>query len=260
MMAGVAEIVSGLYARARAIARRHRALYTVVRIIKYGPIIGLRNQARRRSLIVQARGNGWRMLYLGSGGRRQPAMVNLDITPVTGPDVVGDGYRLPFRDGTFDAIFCEYVIEHVPDPEAFLAAASHTLKPSGVFYLEFPFLQPLHGQPSDFTRWTPAGFANAVERVGLQVHETGLNAGPAYAMFWFLTEWLALLLSFGLTRVRKILSYLLSWIFAPMLVFDFVMLHMAGAGELASGFYVIATPRSRDAESEPGVLHVRPAA
>jgi len=38
------------------------------------------------------------MLNLGSGGCRLRGVVNLDVTPVTGPHVVGDGYALPFPD------------------------------------------------------------------------------------------------------------------------------------------------------------------
>lgn len=252
----------GLYDLARRIARRHRTLYAIVRIIKYGPITlsCLRNQKRRRSLIARARGKGWRVLYLGSGGRRQLAMINLDITPVTGPDVVGDGYRLPFRNGTFDAILCEYVIEHVPDPEGFLAAAAQALKPEGLFYLEVPFLQPLHAQPTDFTRWTITGFTNAAQRAGLHVLETGLNSGPAFAMFWFLKEWTALLLSFGVGGLRRILSYLLGWLLAPLMVLDLVMLRLPGAAELASGYYVLATPCLSRAASESAGQRARPAA
>jgi SAM-dependent methyltransferase len=253
-------LATRLYARARTFARQHRALYAVVRLIKYGPFIGLRNQKKRRSLIEEARRCGWRALYLGSGGRRQLAMINLDITPVTGPDVVGDGYRLPFRDGTFDAIFCEYVIEHVSDPERFLLSASRALKPGGIFYLEVPFLQPTHGGDFDFTRWTLAGFTNAVQRAGLGVLETGVNSGPAFAMFWILREWTALLLSFGISGLREVLSYLLGWLLAPLMVLDLIMLHLPSAGKLASGYYVVASPRSLEAPSEPGGESVRPMA
>ncbi len=241
-----------LYGRARDFARRHRGLYAMVRTIKYGPFMGIRNQRQRFTLLEQARANNWRVLYLGSGGRRQPGMINLDITPVTGPDVVGDGYRLPFRDGTFDAIFCDYVIEHVPDPEAFLRAAGRALKQAGVFYLEIPFLQPVHGEPSDYSRWTRAGIEAMAARGGLQVHAIGLHMGPAFTMFWLLKEWIALLLSFGIGSVRAVLAYILGWLLAPLLILDLLMLHLPGADELANGYYVVASPRSPDDAAGPG--------
>ena len=158
--------------------------------------------------------NGWRVLYLGSGDRRQPAKINLDITPVTGPDVVG-GYRLPFRDGTFGAI-SEYMIEHVPDSEGFLAAASRALKPSGVFYLEFLFLQPLHGHPSDFTRCppppvSPTRWSAPVFRCVRAASMLGLRT-PC-SCFW--PNGGGTPVSSGLTPVRRLLSYLLSWLLAP---------------------------------------------
>jgi hypothetical protein len=98
------------YARVRDYARRHPRLYGLVRVLKYGPFLGRRDGGLRASLIAEGRDKGWRMLNLGSGGRYERQMVNLDVTPVTGPDVVGDGYALPFADGTFHLIVCDYVI------------------------------------------------------------------------------------------------------------------------------------------------------
>ncbi len=229
------------YARARQMARRRPCLYALVRLVKYGPYHGIRNDRLRRHLLEQAKNEGWRLLYLGSGGRRQTGMVNVDITPVTGPDVVGDGYHLPFADGIFDAIFCDYVIEHVADPERFLAAAGSSLKPRGLFYLEIPFLQPFHGSPSDFTRWTINGLRTAAQRSGFTVVDTGVHLGPAYMLWWILSEWLAAFFSFNSRRLRTVFSYCLRWLLAPLQLLDLLMLRMAPAADLAAGLYVLLT-------------------
>ena len=121
-----------------------------------------------RPTVADLRGEksaAWRMLNR-SCGRRDARMINLDVTLVTGPDVVGDGYRLPFREGTFDVIFCDYVIEHVPGAESILRAVRRALRPRGLFSLEVPFHQPVHGE-ADFPRWTQDGFVRAAERSGL---------------------------------------------------------------------------------------------
>jgi SAM-dependent methyltransferase len=53
-----------------------------------------------------------------------------------GPKFVrGAGERLPFRDGTFDAVVCCLVIEHAADPDAVLAEAVRVLAPGGRFLL-----------------------------------------------------------------------------------------------------------------------------
>jgi SAM-dependent methyltransferase len=234
------------YARAREMARRERRLYALVRIVKYGPDRGIRDDRVRKGLLVKARREGWRMLYLGSGGQRQAGMINLDITPVTGPDVVGDGYHLPFADGTFEAIFCDYVIEHVADPERFLAAAGASLKPHGLFYLEVPFIQPFHGSPLDFTRWTLNGFCCAAQRGGFTVVDSGVHFGPAYMLWWMLAEWLAALLSLGSRRLSAVLCYCFKWALAPIQLLDLLMLRMPRAADLAAGFYVVlSTPPPR---------------
>ena len=234
--------------KARDWARRHPPIHRVIRLIKYGPIYGIRNRQVHTALVRQGALDGWRMLNLGSGGRRHGGMLNLDVTPVTGPDVVGDGFRLPFAEGTFDAIFCEYVIEHVPDPEGFLAATARHLKPEGVFYLEVPFLQPLHGEGADFTRWTRKGFIEAANRTGLTVLDIGVHAGPAFTLYWLLKEWIAALFSLGLGPLFAVFRYVLGWLLVPLLLFDVVMMRLPQSEDLANGFFVVATPTGDGAQ------------
>ena len=224
---------------AREWVRRHRRLYVLVRILKYGPYRGFTDERARRLLLERAEREGWRVLYLGSGGRRQPGMVNLDITWDTGPDVVGDGFRLPFADASFDAIFCESVIEHVPDPERFLAAASRTLKPGGSWYLEVPFLQPWHGG-ADFQRWSVEGFRDALCRAGLEPVEAGLHMGPGFGLMWIVREWLALAFSCGFAPLRAAWRWGLGFVLSPLLLADPLLMRLPGASELACANWHIA--------------------
>jgi SAM-dependent methyltransferase len=226
--------------RLRDWLRSRRRLYAVFRVVKYAPFAGFGAHGARRRLLARGVRDHWNILYLGSGGRRQIGMINLDITAETGPDVVGDGYRLPFADGTFDAIVCEYVIEHVADPEAFLAAAGRALKPGGYWYLHVPFLQPVHADGVDYQRWTRRGFAATAQRLGLEVVESGVHAGPGFALFWILKETLALTLSIGWRPGFVVLRYLLAWILTPILLLDLLLLHLPMAEESAGGFYVVA--------------------
>lgn len=223
----------------RDAVRRRPPLYAVVRFIKYGPYRGLCDDRARLDLLHRAEAEDWRVLYLGSGGRRQPGMINLDITAETGPDVVGDGFMLPFGRDVFDAIFCESVIEHVPDPERFLAAASQSLKPGGLWYLEVPFLQPFHSE-ADFQRWTAPGFQDALRRAGLKPVACGTHMGPAFMLQWILKEWIGLLLCFGSTRLFRIWCWLLGFLFSPLLLLDPLLMRLPASAGLACAHYHIA--------------------
>jgi SAM-dependent methyltransferase len=49
--------------------------------------------------------------------------------------VVADLTRLPYADGTFDAIVCGWVLEHLPDPTPGLAELARVLQPGGKLLL-----------------------------------------------------------------------------------------------------------------------------
>lgn len=48
--------------------------------------------------------------------------------------VVGDAYRLPFPDGSFDAVAAMDFLEHVEEPARVIAEASRVLRPGGLFF------------------------------------------------------------------------------------------------------------------------------
>ena len=94
-----------------------------------------------------------RMLVIGCGDGTEPA----HLAEAMGATVVGidievdprwrrpgvhllraDARRLPFRDGTFDAVYSYHVLEHVPGPEGAIAEAHRTLSPAGAGYFGTP--------------------------------------------------------------------------------------------------------------------------
>jgi len=77
------------------------------------------------------------------------------------PDIVGDVMAMPqIPDGSYDAVFCLAVLEHVPRPWDAMAEMLRVLKPGGVLVGYVPFLSPYHGMPGyygDFFRYTAEG-------------------------------------------------------------------------------------------------------
>jgi SAM-dependent methyltransferase len=104
-----------------------------------------------------------RVLDVGGGrtrGRfRPPAQARwivADIVLALRPDVAADVTALPFRGGVFDAIKLTEVLEHVPDPASALAECKRVLRVGGHVVVTAPFLERLHGDPSDYGRYTEA--------------------------------------------------------------------------------------------------------
>lgn len=91
------------------------------------------------------------------GAFRRPAgarWVVADIERGFHPDVGADVQALPFRDAVFDAIKATELLEHVPDVARALGECRRVLRPGGHLVITAPFLERLHGDPGDYSRYT----------------------------------------------------------------------------------------------------------
>ncbi len=99
-----------------------------------------------------------RVLEVGSGARFvDPRVVSLEMVVTRGVDVAAVAEALPFPAATFDFVFSQAVLEHVPDPHAAVREMNRVLKPGGVFYAEVAFMQPLHQEPFHYFNHTQYG-------------------------------------------------------------------------------------------------------
>ena len=83
--------------------------------------------------------------------------------------VTFDGVHLPFEDGSFDAVYCKQVLEHVREPGPLLAEVARVLRPGGAFAGSTSQLEPFHS----YSTWnyTPYGLKLLLEGAGLELEE-----------------------------------------------------------------------------------------
>lgn len=138
----------------------------------------------------------------------------VDVRDTTFADFLGDAHRLPFKDGAFDGIVCQAMLEHVPDYQSVLTEMKRILRPGGLFYLDVPFIQGYHALPTDYHRFTLEELRNIFS--DYKEISAGASKGPTSTLVWVLCEYLAYVLSFGHPNVRKGVSvffrFALFWI------------------------------------------------
>jgi SAM-dependent methyltransferase len=95
---------------------------------------------------------GKRVLDIGCGhapyrGRVEKMGATWTGLDLTGPgcSVIGDGDHLPFRDGSFDAVLCAAVLEHMPEPDSIMTEIRRVLAHGGTLFGYAAFLEPCHG-------------------------------------------------------------------------------------------------------------------
>jgi uncharacterized protein YbaR (Trm112 family) len=161
--------------------------------------------AIKRRLLKQT--NGSVVLVIGGGiqgkGLKTLAsipsirLINIDPSPDSSALLLCDGHDLPFGEATVDAVVVQAVLEHVVDPRRCVEEIHRVLKPTGVVYSEIPFMQQVHMQGYDFTRFTLIGHRRLFCR--FDEIESGAVAGPGTALAW---SWRYFLSSF--TRSRRL--------------------------------------------------------
>jgi hypothetical protein len=117
----------------------------------------------------------------GGPNRDHPRLVNLNIGPFANVDLVADAHRLPFADGSVDAVYSSAVLEHLYAPTKAAAEMFRILKPGAKVFARTPFLQQYHGYPHHYQNFTLTGHRRLFEDAGFAVDEEGVDVGPTYA-------------------------------------------------------------------------------
>jgi SAM-dependent methyltransferase len=76
--------------------------------------------------------------------------------------------RLPFHEGSFDAVLGTQVLEHVEWPRECAAEFHRVLRPGGALYLTVPMAHSEHQAPFDFFRYTSHGLRSILSGAGFR--------------------------------------------------------------------------------------------
>ena len=188
-----------------------------------------------------------RILVIGGGtvGVGAEALYEDRSVIVDGTDVyatahtclVCDGHRLPFRDGSFEGVWIQAVLEHVLEPHTVADEIHRVLKPDGIVFANTPFMQQVHEGAYDFTRFTLSGHRWLFRR--FDEIDAGSSAGSGVALVWAIRYFVR---SLGAGRNLSILASL------PFFWLQFLgnNSRKRAVADAASGFYFLG----RKAESE----------
>jgi SAM-dependent methyltransferase len=193
--------------------------------------------ARRARILVVGGGT------LGVGAEElltDPAFDTVETDVYLGPRtrVVCDAHRLPFADGSFDAVVCQAVLEHVLEPWRVAAEIWRVLAPDGYVYSEVPFMQQVHAGALDFTRFTHLGH----RRLWRCFDElrSGAQGGPGMALIWSLSYFLRAMLP---RRLWGLADRATSLGFFWLKYFDDYLVSRPGGLDAASGTFFLGRRR-----------------
>jgi predicted SAM-dependent methyltransferase len=197
-----------------------------------------RAEACRRAFqeVFPAPGPDQVYLSVGGGpGRPSEHFTNLNIGPFPNVDIVADAHRLPYADGSADAIYCEAVLEHLYAPARAVEEMRRVLKPGGKVFACTPFLQAYHGYPHHYQNYTVTGHQRLFCDHGFRVLEAGACVGPMYTWISLTQVLLAEYAPAGrwLARAWLLLS-------APLRALDPAILRRDNAHVMASTTYLVA--------------------
>ena len=199
---------------------------------------------RSRELVQHFVGSfspGETVLNVGAGATCYgTAVVNLEVAPSPGIDVVGVAEALPVATDSCAGLILMAVLEHVQNADKTLAEARRVLVAGGRILVDVPFIQGYHASPSDYRRYTEQGLRAEMERFGFDVVDSGIAVGPASAMAWITSEFLALLVSGRSAFAYRVARKMTSLIAVPIKYADYWLEGHPMASRIPSAVWVIA--------------------
>lgn len=162
-------------------------------------------------------------------------ITNVDIGTGDNVDIVADAAALPFKDGSFDAVVTQAVLEHVENAPKVVSEICRVLKADGIVYSETPFLQGVHADPHDYNRFTLNGLEFLF--ADFDKIDSGVSVGPWCSFVWLVRDGLSS--CFRWQPLYYVSRFALSWILAPFRYLDYLPNFGAARERLASEYYYL---------------------
>lgn len=181
------------------------------------------------------------VLNIGSSSKRAyPNTVNLDIGRFGKVDVIGDGKKLPFKNGVFDAVLIESVLEHIDEPEKVITESYRVLKKGGAIYISIPFVYAFHGSPNDYNRYTLNGLRERLRLNKFRDIRSGILCGAGSTISQMLRYYLALIFSFNSAFLFSLFLNIFGWLTFPLKYTDILLNRYRKSALIASSVWALA--------------------
>jgi SAM-dependent methyltransferase len=197
-------------------------------------------EARLRQLLADLTATQWGLNAGSSNTRLHEQVLNLDIRPSAGVDVVGNALCLPFADNSFRCVVSQEVVEHLPDPNLAMREVYRVLAPGGWFFLQVPFVVGIHDYPHDYWRFTDRGLEMLLKRAGFQVDEIEPTDGSGKSMYFVTVEYAASIASSIWSKLYIPVKGVMAVLAEPLRLANFVTRKKAANNRIPVGFYAVA--------------------
>ena len=128
------------------------------------------------------------LLDIGCGNKPYESLFSAHVVRHLGADiaqnsagtvdyVVPPGEPLPLEEESVDTVLSTQVLEHVAEPDAYLAEAARVLRTGGLLILTCPGHYMLHEEPHDYYRYTRYGLEYLLGKHGLQIERLNTAGG-----------------------------------------------------------------------------------
>ena len=131
-------------------------------------------------------------------------IIGFDVYSSETTHLIADAHYIPFRDGSFQGVLIQAVLEHVIEPEKVVGEIHRVLAKDGVVYSEIPFMQQVHEGAFDITRFTLVGHIALFKR--FEPLDFGGNKSSNVALAWSIRYFILALT--GINWFLKFLGWL----------------------------------------------------